>query len=53
MIEEIKQRFRALKPGTAFCALRFVEETGERLPVIADTGAVLGDSAALGTVEMP
>ncbi len=36
MIEDIKQRFRALKPGTAFCALRFVEETGERLEVRQD-----------------
>ena len=27
--------------------------SGERLPVLADTGAVLGDSAGLGTVEVP
>lgn len=27
--------------------------SGERLPVIADTGVILGDSAGLGTVELP
>ena len=27
--------------------------SGKRLPVIADTGVILGDSAGLGTVELP